>query len=202
MIATLESIQLDLMLILSGISAATAFFMALSKSLDRERKIFLILTNICAVLLLFFDRLAYIYRGDVSETGYWMVRISNFIVYTMVLLIVWAFNHYVRDIYSDETGFKKIPLRLRLVDYLVMLGLILLAVSQKTGLYYYFDESNNYHRSPLFLISMAIPCAVLLMQLTVVVQYHKYFRTGLFICNLCIYIRIVHKLGFIEFTIN
>ena len=181
MIGTLESIQLDLMLILSGISAATAIFMALSKSLDRERKIFLILTNVCAVLLLFFDRLAYIYRGDVSETGYWMVRISNFVVYAMVLLIVWAFNHYIRDIYSDETGFKKIPLRLKLVDYLVMLGLILLAVSQKTGLYYYFDESNNYHRSPLFFISMAIPCAVLIMQLTVVVQYHKYLRTGLFI---------------------
>ena len=181
MIGTLESIQLDLMLILSGISAATAIFMALSKSLDRERKIFLILTNVCAVLLLFFDRLAYIYRGDVSETGYWMVRISNFVVYAMVLLIVWAFNHYIRDIYSDETGFKKIPLRLKLVDYLVMLGLILLAVSQKTGLYYYFDESNNYHRSPLFFISMAIPCAVLMMQLTVIVQYHKYLRTGLFI---------------------
>ena len=28
---------------------------------------------------------------------------------------------------------------------------------------------------------MTIPCAVLLMQLTVVVQYHKYFRTGLFV---------------------
>ena len=117
MIGTLESIQLDLMLVLSGISAATAIFMALSKSLDRERKIFLILTNVCAVLLLFFDRLAYIYRGDVSETGYWMVRISNFVVYAMVLLIVWAFNHYIRDIYSDETGFKKIPLRLKLPRY-------------------------------------------------------------------------------------
>ena len=181
MIATLESIQLDLMLILSGISAATAFFMALSKSLDRERKIFLILTNICAVLLLVFDRLAYIYRGDVSENGYWMVRISNFVVYAMILIIVWAFNHYVRDIYCDETGFKKIPFRLQLVDYLVLLGLVLLGISQKTGLYYTFDESNNYLRSPLFLISMAIPCAVLLMQLSVVVQYHKYLRNGLFV---------------------
>ena len=181
MIETLESIQLDLMLILSGISVTTALFMALSKSLDRERKIFLILTNVCAVLLLFFDRLAYIYRGDTSDTGFWMVRISNFVVFAMILMIVWAFNHYVRDIYSDETGFSKIPLRLKLVDLLVMLGLILLAVSQQTGLYYTFDEFNNYQRSPLFFISMAIPCAVLLMQLTVVVQYHKYFRNGLFI---------------------
>ena len=32
----LKDIQLDLMLVLSGISAAAAFFMALSKSLDKE----------------------------------------------------------------------------------------------------------------------------------------------------------------------
>lgn len=32
MVATLENIQLDVMLILSGISAATAFFMTLTKN--------------------------------------------------------------------------------------------------------------------------------------------------------------------------
>lgn len=181
MIGFLESIQLDLMLILSGISAATAFFMALSKSLDRERKLFLILTNIFAVLLLFFDRSAYIFRGDTSVSGYWMVRISNFIVYAMILLIVWAFNNYVRDIYIDETGLSKIPLRLKVIDFVVMAGLILLGISQVTGLYYSFDEFNRYQRSPLFFLSMAIPCAVLLLQLTVIIQFRKYFRTGLFI---------------------
>lgn len=181
MIATLKVIQLDVMLILSGISAATAFFMSLTKSLDKERKVFLILTNVFSVLLLYFDRAAYIYRGDTSTTGYWMVRISNFTVFAMVLLIVWAFNHYIRDIYRDETGIKKIPIRLTLVDFLVMAGLVMLAVSQLNGMYYFIDANNEYHRAPLFFISMAIPCAVLIMQLTVVIQYHKYFRNGLLI---------------------
>ena len=181
MFQTIQSIQLDLMLILSGISAATAFYMALSKSLDKERKVFLILTNIFAVLLLFFDRTDRIFQGEASTTAFWMVRISNFIQFAMILLILWAFNNYIRDIYIDETGLQKIPVRLNVIDFLVMIGLVLLGISQSTGLYYTFNENNIYQRSPLFFISMAIPCAVLVLQLTVIIQFSKYFRTGLFI---------------------
>ena len=181
MLTHLQSLQLDIMLILSGISAATAFYLALTKSLDTERKVYLILTNVFSVLLLYFDRAAYLFRGDTSISGYWMVRISNFTVFAMVLMIVWAFNHYIRDIYRDETGIAKIPLRLTLVDFLVIAGLILLAISQFNGMYYTIDANNEYHRAPFYFISMAIPCAVLIMQLTVVLQYHKYFRNGLLI---------------------
>ena len=181
MTGTLQSLQLDVMLILSGISAATAFFMALSKTLDRERKVYLILTNIFAVLLLYFDRAERIFAGDPGTTSYWMVRISNFVQFAMILLIIWAFNHYIRDIYIDETGLKKIPIRLTVIDFIVMAGLILLGISQYTGLYYTFDEFNNYQRSPLYFISMVIPCTMLLLQLTVIIQFKRYFRKGLFI---------------------
>lgn len=198
MTGTPQSLQLDLMLILSGISAATAFFMALSKTLDRERKMFLILTNIFTVLLLYFDRTERFFNGDPSATGYWMVRISNFIQFAMVLLIIWAFNHYIRDIYIDETGLKKIPVRLTVIDILVIIGLILLCISQFTGLYYTFNESNTYQRSPLFFISMAIPCAMLIMQLSVVIQFSRYFRKGLFI-SLVLFTTLPLIAGIIQF---
>jgi len=180
MVAYLGNIQLELMLIMSGISVATAFYLALSKSLDPERKVFLILTNIFAVLLLYFDRLTYIFNGDASTTGFWMNRVSNFIVYAMIYLIIWAFNHYIRDIYHDETGLKP-PFRLVLIDFTVMTGLLLLGISQITGLYYTFDELNLYHRSPLFFVSLLIPCAIMVIQLSVIIQYKKYIRNGLFI---------------------
>ncbi len=175
----LKSIQLDLMLVLSGISAATAFFMALTKTMDRERKFYLILTNIFSVVLLLSDRAAYLYRGDTSAFGYLMVRVSNFMVFAMVLFILWAFNHYVRDIYVDETGLKTVPFRLRLIDYLIITGVILLIISQYTGLYYTFDATNHYQRSQGYVIGMSIPLAVLLLQLSVVIQYHKYLRKSL-----------------------
>ena len=198
MTGTTQSIQLDLMLILSGISAATAFFMALSKTLDRERKLFLILTNIFTVLLLYFDRLEHFFNGDPSATGYWMVRISNFIQFSMVILIIWAFNHYIRDIYIDETGLKKIPVRLTVIDIMVIAGLLLLCISQFTGLYYTFDASNTYQRAPLFFISMAIPCAMLIMQLSVIIQFRRYFRMGLFI-SLILFTTLPLIAGIIQF---
>ena len=181
MIESLKDIQLDLMLVLCGISAAAAFFMALSKSLDKERKIYLILANLFSVLLLHFDRAAYVYRGDTSELGYRMVRLSNFMVFAMILTILWAFNNYVRDIYKDETGLKKIPFRLIIIDYLVAVGLILIVISQFTGLYYTFDSTNHYQRSPGYVIGMSIPLAILLLQLSVIIQYRRHFRKGLFI---------------------
>ena len=198
MTGTPQSLQLDLMLILSGISAATAFFMALSKTLDRERKLFLILTNIFTVLLLYFDRLEHFFNGDPSATGYWMVRISNFIQFSMVILIIWAFNHYIRDIYIDETGLKKIPVRLTVIDIMVIAGLLLLCISQFTGLYYTFDASNTYQRAPLFFISMAIPCAMLIMQLSVIIQFSRYFRRGLFI-SLILFTTLPLIAGIIQF---
>lgn len=88
MIEIFKDIQLDLMLILSGISGATALFMALSKSLTKERKLYLMLTELFTVILLLSDRAAYLYRGDESEYGYWIVRISNFMLFAMVLFIV------------------------------------------------------------------------------------------------------------------
>lgn len=181
MIEIFQDIQLELMLVLSGVSAAVAFFLSLSKSIDNERKTFLILANAGSVMLLISDRAAYMYRGDPSVLGYWMVRVSNFLVFAMVLLILWSFNHYVRDIYVDETGLEKIPFRLKLVDYLCITGVVLLIISQFTGLYYTFDSSNFYHRSPGYVIGLLIPMVVLMMQLSVAIQFHKYFRTGLFL---------------------
>ena len=181
MIESIKSIQLDIMLIISGLCLATAVFMTFSKTLDKERKVFLVLSNILAVLLLVFDRYAYIYRGDISETGFWMVRISNFVVFIMTLMIDWSFNHYVIDIIMDETDVKKVPFRLKIIDYLITIGIVLVIISQFTGLYYTFDETNHYQRAPGFLIGAIIPVIVLLTQLTVAVQYRKRIGSGVLI---------------------
>lgn len=73
--------QLNIMLGLSSICGIIVVFVAISNVLPRKRKMFLVYFESAACLLLFFDRFAYIYRGDMSITGYWMVRISNFLVF-------------------------------------------------------------------------------------------------------------------------
>ena len=47
----------------------------------------------------------------------------------------------------------------------------LVVISQFTGLYYTFDEMNRYQRAPGFILCYAIPFVILLLQMSVAVQY-------------------------------
>ena len=181
MLETLKNVQLDLMLVICGISGAVAFFLALSKSIDKERKLYLILANLCSVLLMISDRAAYSFRGNTGLAASVIVRISNFLTFGMILMILWAFNNYFQDICREAPGIKAALKRLKVCNYIILFGLFLLFASQLTGLYYTIDENNTYHRAPGYFISFIIPVAVLIIQLTVAIQHRKHFRTGVFI---------------------
>ena len=181
MLETLKYVQLDLMLVICGISGAVAFFLALSKSIDKERKLYLILANLCSVLLMISDRAAYSFRGNTGLAASVIVRISNFLTFGMILMILWAFNNYFQDICREAPGIKAASKRLKVCNYIILFGLFLLFASQLTGLYYTIDENNTYHRAPGYFISIIIPVTVLIIQLTVAIQHRKNFRTGVFI---------------------
>ena len=78
--------QLDIMLIMAGICTIQTVYVLLSKAINKRRKIALVLFSLGAAILLYSDRLCYIYRGDTSATGFYMVRICNFLVFFMSLL--------------------------------------------------------------------------------------------------------------------
>lgn len=181
MLETLKNVQLDLMLVICGISGAVAFFLALSKSIDKERKLYLILANLFSVLLMISDRAAYSFRGNTGLAASVIVRISNFLTFGMILMILWAFNNYFQDICREAPGIKAALKRLKACNYIILFGLFLLFASQLTGLYYTIDENNTYHRAPGYFISFIIPVTVLIIQLTVAIQHRKNFRTGVFI---------------------
>ena len=141
------------MLVLIGICGITAFFVLITGALSKPRKRALLLVEVYSTILLISDRLAYIYRGDTSRLGYWMVRISNFLVFFMTLAIVHSINLYVVDLLKNEGGMKKPPLVSMICEILITLGELLLIISQFTGLYYTFDETNHYVRAPLYSIT-------------------------------------------------
>ena len=77
--------QLNIMLSLSSICAIIALFVFLTRTLPKKRRRALGLLEVSATLLLTSDRFAYLYRGNVSTLGYWMVRVSNFLVFFLSL---------------------------------------------------------------------------------------------------------------------
>lgn len=133
-----------------------------------------------AVLLLGFDRAAYIYSGNTSFTGYVMVRLSNFVVFFLTSGLVLGLNLYISDWLTHEGKLEKQPIVLRISQILSIIGMALAVIAAFTNLYYYFDETNIYHRGPGFLIAYIIPLACPLMQFAVAVRHRKVFSKLIF----------------------
>ena len=80
---------------------------------------------------------------------------------------------------TDAEGFLVIPRRLKVTSVLAFIGVVMVIVSQFTGLYYTIDATNTYQRSPLFVISYIIPVLIPILQLTFIVQSYKKLHKGL-----------------------
>lgn len=167
----IASHQLNLMLFMSGVCGILAFSTMLIKSLPPKRKSILALMEFAAMLLLIFDRFSYLYRGDLSEAGFIIVRISNGLVYFLQIFIPFMVAQYLKDLYVNEGRMDKVPLRLRICDLLFAAGVILIIITQFTGLYYTIDEQNYYLRSPLNFLCYVVPIAIVLIEESLIIQY-------------------------------
>lgn len=172
-IALIQAYQLDIMLIMAAICGTLTILASFTGALSDRRRRILFILELTATLLLICDRFAYLYRGDASTTGYWMVRISNFMVYLCSLAMPLVLTLYLRDLYRNEGGLTSTPKRLHLCITIAAVGVLLLIISQFTGLYYTFDEQNRYQRAPGNIISFAAPLLIMILQLSVMMKYRK-----------------------------
>lgn len=160
-----------------------ALCMYLSNNFDRKKRKWLLLMQIFTACLLFNDALAYIFRGYPGRTGYYIVHISNFIVFVLSDVILFFFHVYVCSYLFAERKWKNIR-RTRWVSWLCAAGVVLVIVSQFTNLYYYFDADNFYHRNPGYMISLLIPVAGMWIDLSLLLQYRKNIRKKIFLSML------------------
>ena len=195
----LRMYQLNIMLILSGMCILTAFFVIIMVNTSVRRRIILFALELGAAILLIADRYAYIYRGDLSSTGYWMVRICNFTVFFLTLFVTLIFNLYLEDLYTDEGGLKKIPHTLHAASGILGIGMAVLPIAHTTGFYYYFDEFNRYQRGPGHVVSMVLVYSAVLLQLTVVARYFKKLSKGVSV-SLLLFIMLPVLAGIIQFA--
>lgn len=171
--------QLDAMLFMSGICCILAVMTLIPQFLSRRRRSVLSLMELASMLLLIFDRISYLYRGNPTDAGGLIVRFSNGMVYFLTLLIPLLVTHYMRDLYQNEAGLPRAPRRLMLCELLFAVGTLLIVVSQFTGLYYTFDANNYYQRSPGIILNYLIAFLVVIVQESVIIQYRKRLKPAL-----------------------
>ena len=177
--AFLKEHQLNIMLFMSGICCILTVLTAVPKSLSSRRRSILAMMTLSSMLLLLSDRAAYLYRGDVSDLGSSMVRISNGLVYFFQIFIPHLVTRYLYYLLYDEGQLRVKPKQLRVCEVLFVIGTVLIIVSQFTGLYYTFDAQNNYQRAPGYILCYVIPFLIILLQESVLIQYRENLNRNL-----------------------
>ena len=170
----LQKYLLDLMLALSGIGAAFAVLVLLSKALSRRRRLVIVIIELSATFLLFFDRLTYIYDGDASRFGTVVARVGNIVVYMLTQFIIFAFIHYVMNIIREDRKMK-IPRVLRFLCALTFAGMLFVFAGLFSTYLYYFEEGNIYHRGPGYLLCYVVPGITTVAMVWFVIAYRKHF---------------------------
>ncbi len=152
------------MLFMSGMCGILAVMTLVARSLPKNTRYILAAMELAAMFLLVFDRFAYIYRGDVSTLGYYMVRISNAVVFYISLIIPFFVTRFLENILKNDCKLERTPRQLFFSDVFFAAGIVMLTVSQFTGIYYTFDAQNNYTRSPLFALCYVFPFLIVIFQ--------------------------------------
>lgn len=112
---------------------------------------------LCSAAINVADALAYLYRGNITQTGFVMVRVCNFVVFAGAFGLLAGCNamlDYVIKGNGRETD--KRPGKALLA--ICAAGFLMLIVSIPSGFLYYFDEQNLYHRGRGY---VAIPALAL-----------------------------------------
>ena len=197
MVELIKTYQLDIMLLICGACGILIFLLVFTRFLPKNRKRILILMEMMAFFLLWFDRFSYIYDGDTTSKGLLMLRLSNFMLFFLTSGVVFGFNLYLMDWLKTDGKVKALSKRLTVTGILSAMGMLLAVVSAFSKLYYYFDEQNVYHRGAGFLIAYIIPVVCPIMQYTVIRKHRAIFSRLIYI-SLVLYIFVPIAFGIIQ----
>ena len=152
--------------------AIAALCIFLSSNYDREKRRYLILMESFASLLLLMDAMAHIFSGYPGVPGNVMVRISSFLVFLLSDVVLLCFHIYV-CVYLFSKRERRTLKRVKAGYVIAAAGVAFVVISQFTHWYYYIDGDNCYHRAPLYIMSILLSAAGLLIDLTLLLQYKK-----------------------------
>ena len=152
--------------------AIAALCIFLSSNYDREKRRYLILMESFASLLLLMDAMAHIFSGYPGVPGSVMVRISSFLVFLLSDVVLLCFHIYV-CVYLFSKKERRTLKRVKTGYVIAAAGAAFVVISQFTHWYYYIDGDNCYHRASLYIMSILLPAAGMLIDLMLLLQYRK-----------------------------
>ena len=153
--------------------AAAAVYLSAEKK--KGKMLWLTALFVVQALVLLFDALAWLYRGNMTTVGYYMVRISNAAVYVLNYSMIIFFTGYLCACIGIRR--KRSP-QLAVACGIAFTGMVLILITQFYPLIYRFDESNRYVRADWFLLSHVLAFFGMFLEWWMLIRYRKSFEKG------------------------
>ena len=155
-----------------------AFCTSFSYNYDQKKKTAMVHMQLSSALLLFSDALAWLSRGGHGIYYYYIVRISNFMVFFMSDIILMLFHYFLCLSLFKKQEKPKIA---RVTYIIAFISIVLVIVSQFTNLYYYIDANNYYHRNTYYFLSVIFPLIGILIDLELLIKYNTNLSQQMFL---------------------
>ncbi len=134
-------------------------------------------------LQLIFDSLAWLFRGNVTQTGLYLTRISNYMVYVTNFVLLYLFTVYALGyVEEDERYLQEIEKYKHFILGLSLIAVFILTLGQYTDLFYGFTPENNYYRGAYWWLLQGIGIFGMAMDAVLLLVYRKRIRRDMYLC--------------------
>ena len=165
--------QMNILLEGFGILVSLIILIVLLTGTDRKSTLNRLFMRIvlCNIAALFCDAVAWFFDGNVSMSGFVIVRVAKFSSYSFAFFLIPLLTDYIVELINRNV---KISRTIVNVMYLICSIIVSLGVlSQWNNMYYYFDENNRYQARDLFWLSQVFALLLLAIDTAIILRYWK-----------------------------
>lgn len=173
MINFIRTNQANALLVLSSICFIILVFILMTNYLSKEKKRALLFFVFSTAFLLFIDRCSYIFRDDSTTFGFMMIRLCKYLVFFSILNVVYGFGEFIKCMYNENHQENKNPKIFIIIELILIIGHIMLIISQFTNLYYSYDAYNVYHREKFYFVCYLFPLIATIFQYVIIFKEFK-----------------------------
>ena len=147
----------------------------INKNFDKKGSYNLIAIMLNSVGLMVSDALAWLFRGNITDAGYYVVRIANFAAFFFGFLMMPLVAEYITHIIKKRSGIS--GLYWKYIEWVLFgIGAVMLIVNAFTPFIYSFDATNTYYRLTLGMLPGLLAFIGIVITLGVVFEYLHYLQ--------------------------
>ena len=129
--------------------------------------------------ILFSEACAYIFRGNTDRLSLFMTRFSNFVVFSLNMVLVLLFITYMHML-LQEKGVTPGRGYINVVYLCVAMCFLILIINLFTKWMYYFDEANYYHRNVGWYFYTILNLVCIISSSIMCIRHRKAVRKAMF----------------------